>query len=319
MLAPDLPAAGRRQRDEGPRRAEWTALPAPMDDLNPGLCHGSSARRVPLPRCGWVDRDLRELGRALPRSPQPETLQERLGFASLSNMSRSHLCELVHGLGRAGPPSGLRGKLRGHGLHRGRVVGVARRVVPVRVPMSVRVPRGALRKSIEWRRAVLRPALRQGAVVLWHLCARGVYGRRGRVTIMLCPRSQSTEGHAEWTRCGVISFQEWGLVSDRVGFRGRQCSTGQQVRENSITAHVFYLVFGHPREGDHARIIREGASQGVLRIAGLRPRVLRHLRLDGGLDVLHGREDGERGVRVRCDLPPGVPGAGLGVGGVVCV
>ena len=81
------------------------------------------------------------------------------------------------------------------------------------------------------------------------------------------------------------------MPRNSVGFRGRQCVTGQQVRENSITAHVLDAVLGHPRESHHARIVREGFTARVLREPRLRPRFLRYIRLDGGLDVLHGRQD----------------------------
>ena len=109
VLAPDLPAAGRRQRHES-AYSEWTARPAPWT-TSTSLRHGSSARRVPLPGRRWVDRDP-GAGSGSTKIPTTETLQARLGPASLGNMSRSHLCELVHGLGRAGPPSGLRRAVR---------------------------------------------------------------------------------------------------------------------------------------------------------------------------------------------------------------
>ena len=81
------------------------------------------------------------------------------------------------------------------------------------------------------------------------------------------------------------------MPRNSVGFRGRQCVTGQQVRENSITAHVLDAVLGHPREGHHARIVREGFTERVLRIAGLRFGFLRYIRVNSRLDVLHGRQD----------------------------
>ena len=65
----------------------------------------------------------------------------------------------------------------------------------------------------------------------------------------------------------------------------------QQIRENRAPAHVLDYSWVS-REGDHARIIREGASCEDS-VAGLRPRVY-VIFADGGPDVLHGREDGER-------------------------
>ena len=68
----DLPAASRRQRDEGPSRG--VDGPSCPTGRRPAACVRPSARRVPRPGRRWFDRDLRELGRAL-QDPRNQTLK----------------------------------------------------------------------------------------------------------------------------------------------------------------------------------------------------------------------------------------------------
>ena len=127
------------------------------------------------------------------------------------------------------------------------------------------------------------------------------------------------EGRPRYRGHGVGLFPSRnGALSNRVGLRRRECCRSTDPRESCSSSRSRRYSWASG-QSHNARIIREGASQGVLGTPAFDLAFYVIFASTAAWMCWHGRQDGERGVRVWCDLPPGVPGAGLGVGGVVCV